>query len=82
MTALIEVRNSSELVGRCDASCYEAQHAPCECVCRGRNHGAGIKQATSNIRELAQGCISDLKARRPEAASFKVPDEIVQLALL
>lgn len=51
---LIAVYNSSGCVGRCDARCYEASHSDCDCICRGRNHGAGLKQATNNTRELCE----------------------------
>lgn len=54
MTTLIAVYNSEGCVGRCDARCYEAIEAQCNCVCGGRNHGAGLEQAVGNTRELAQ----------------------------
>ena len=82
MTTLIKVRNSRGLVGRCDAHCYEAKFPHCECICQGRNHGAGLAQATSNIRELAQEWIDAWKAKHPEAVSFEVPEEVFQLELL
>jgi hypothetical protein len=82
MTTLIEVRNSRGLVGRCDAKCYEAEHPHCDCICGGANHGAGLAQATSNTRELAQEWIDAWKTKHPEAASFEVPDEIHQIELL
>lgn len=48
---LIEVRGvDGKLIGRCDARCYEAQHSECTCICGGKNHGRGIHQAVSNIR--------------------------------
>ncbi|GIK10737.1 MAG TPA: hypothetical protein PKC99_18465 [Anaerolineales bacterium] len=53
MTTLIAVYNSSGCVGRCDAKCYEAQEPKCDCICHGRNHGAGKAQAVDNTRELA-----------------------------
>ena len=45
MTTLIAVYTSDGLVGRCDAKCYEATQPACECICGGRNHGAGIQTA-------------------------------------
>ncbi len=54
MTTLIEVRNSSGVVGRCDAKCYNAKHPECDCICRGKNHGAGYQQAVENTRDLAE----------------------------
>lgn len=54
MTTLIAVYNSSGCVGRCDAKCYEAQEPECDCICHGRNHGAGLTRAIENTRELAE----------------------------
>jgi len=51
---LIEVRNSEGLVGRCDARCYNAKEPHCECICGGRNHGAGLQRAIENTREQAE----------------------------
>lgn len=45
MTTLIEFRNSQGVIGRCDAKCYQAEQPHCECICGGRNHGAGLDQA-------------------------------------
>lgn len=50
---LIEVRNSDGVIGRCNELCYNAQHPECNCVCHGKNHGVGLRQAIDNIRELA-----------------------------
>ena len=41
---LIEVWNSEGLVGRCDARCYNAKEVHCECICGGKNHGAGLQR--------------------------------------
>lgn len=62
MTTLIAVYNSEGCVGRCDARCYDADEPDCECICRGRNHGAGRQQAIDNTRELAQSWIDRARA--------------------
>ena len=54
MTTLIAVYSSDGLVGRCDARCYLANQPDCDCICGGRNHGAGVQKAIDNTRELAQ----------------------------
>jgi hypothetical protein len=54
---LIAVYNSDGCVGRCDARCYEATEPRCECICGGRNHGAGLDRATGNTREMAESWI-------------------------
>lgn len=52
---LIEVRGGDgELIGRCDARCYNAKEPHCECICGGRNHGAGLQKAIEQTREQAE----------------------------
>jgi len=53
MAALIAVYNSEGCVGRCDARCYDAAHVDCDCVCGGKNHGAGLERARANVAEFA-----------------------------
>lgn len=52
MATLIAVYDSSGCVGRCDARCYDAKEPGCDCICGGKNHGAGQHQATENTRGL------------------------------
>lgn len=82
MTTLIAVYDSSGCIGRCDARCYNATCTQCDCICGGKNHGAGIQQAMENTRELAESWIEAYKAKHPEAEEFAVPAlEPVQLTL-
>ncbi len=84
MATLIAVYNSEGCVGRCDARCYEASEPECNCVCGGRNHGAGLEQAVDNTRELAQQWI-DAYAQQHELAEWwaEVPAAApVQLTLI
>jgi hypothetical protein len=37
-------------VGRCDAKYYGAHEPGCDCICQGKNHGAGLRQATRNTK--------------------------------
>lgn len=53
MPTLISVHNSDGCVGRCDAKCYDAQSDDCDCICGGKNHGAGLERARANTAELA-----------------------------
>lgn len=64
MTTLIAVYNSDGCVGRCDAKCYNAEHPNCTCICGGRNHGAGLKQAVENTRELCQDWLDEYTERQ------------------
>ena len=54
MTTLISVHNSSGLVGRCDAKCYDAIDQKCTCICDGANHGAGKQKAIQNTSQMAE----------------------------
>ena len=57
MTPLIAVYENDGCKGSCDVRCYEAREPHCDCVCGGRNHGAGLERAVENTRELANGWI-------------------------
>ena len=36
----------------CSARCYDAKHDKCVCICRGKNHGVGFRQANENTEGL------------------------------
>lgn len=57
MSTLIAVYNSDGCVGRCDAKCYEATTPHCDCICGGKNHGAGKQQAEENTRQYCNEMI-------------------------
>ena len=40
-----------------------AEGGQCDCICGGRNHGAGVRQAVENTRELGEQWLSDIAAR-------------------
>ena len=62
MTTLISYQSSGGAQGRCDAKCYDAREPECDCICGGRNHGAGKQQAIDNTRELAASWIERARA--------------------
>lgn len=65
MTTLIAVYNSDGCVGRCDARCYNAKTPECDCICGGKNHGAGLKQAAENTEQMVEGWIERFNADHP-----------------
>ena len=79
MTTLISAHNSDGCIGRCDAKCYDAQEPRCDCICGGRNHGAGKAAAMENTRELAEEWIDRYKKEHPGAElKFDVEAEVYQ----
>lgn len=50
---LLEVGNS-EGARRCDAKCYTAEGAECDCICGGTNHGVGLEQAMRNTYSMVE----------------------------
>ena len=36
----------------CNARCYDAKRALCDCPCRGANHGVGLQKALENTRQM------------------------------
>lgn len=79
MATLIAVYNSEGCVGRCDARCYDATGPECDCICRGANHGAGLKRAQDNTRELADRWMTDCQqAHRGSKLHFDLPEAAMQ----
>jgi len=83
VTTLIEVRGGDgELIGRCDARCYEATTPDCDCVCGGMNHGAGRSRAIENTRAYAEAMIAEYAACHGlQDYTATVPDDVRQLEL-
>jgi hypothetical protein len=59
MATLIAVYKSDGYVGHCDAKCYQAHEPDCDCICLGKNHGAGLQQARRNTEQLAERWIEE-----------------------
>lgn len=51
-------------LGRCDARCYEADLATCDCICGGANHGAGQAVATTQTAARASEWIATYTRER------------------
>ncbi len=83
MTTLIAVYNSEGCEGRCDAKCYNATSPECHCICGGKNHGAGAKQAAENTRQLAETWIAEYNKQNPgRELEYKImPNDGAQLGL-
>jgi len=81
---LIEVRNSDRIMGRCDAKCYGAEFPGCICICGGANHGAGLKVAVENTREMAREWIEEYAKKNNLGSNYtsKILAKPVQLPLL
>lgn len=75
MTTLIAVYNSDGCIGRCDARCYDAKDDKCECICHGKNHGAGQSKAMENTREMAEKWMQEYgtKMKLGSEAQWEVP---------
>ncbi len=70
MTTVLAVYNSEGCVGRCDANCHNATESACDCICGGKNHGAGLQKAIENNHELIGLTPEDLQ-KFAEAHGFK-----------
>jgi len=74
MTTLIECHVAGS--GRCDAKCYDANGADCNCVCGGMNHSSGRQIATDRTRQVAGKLLDQIKER----GGF-IPEELRQVEL-
>lgn len=73
MTTLIAVYNSDGCIGRCDAKCHNAVHPRCICVCGGKNHGIGLKEAPPNTWEISKEDIEEwIKGVDPEGTGHRI----------
>jgi hypothetical protein len=64
MSTLIAVYTSEGCIGRCDARCHDAHEPDCDCICAGRNHGAGREQAIINTQQHAEAWLTRIANRR------------------
>ena len=70
MSTLITVRNGQQMLGRCDATCYNAKGHKCRCVCGGINHGASLNWALTYTEQLSRHIAKHIKTRFPEATQI------------
>lgn len=61
MTTLIHAQGAG--AGRCDAKCYDARGAECDCVCGGMNHGMGAQGATQKTQDMGARMLDAVKER-------------------
>jgi len=50
MVVVLKVKFTYGRTKRCDARCYNAQGQKCSCICNGKNHGLGLRQAIINFQ--------------------------------
>ncbi len=82
MTTLITVMHSSGSGGRCDAKCYDAKDANCDCVCGGLNHGKGLKSAIQNTSLYAEEMIKEYTGRKGLTDfTTKLGEKVIQPSL-
>ena len=55
---------------RCDASCYNAKHDKCSCICDGMNHGAGENYAIEYTARHHKKLIDKLKKEIKDIKAF------------
>lgn len=81
MASLIVVRRGVDIVGHCDAVCYDAQHDDCVCSgCLGANHGIGLEQAIVNTRAMHAVWLTAHRAVDP-TVDFELDEAVQHLPL-
>lgn len=76
MATLISQHNSDGCVGRCDAKCYNAKGRECDCICGGKNHGVGLKQAVENTVNLAETLVESATHKQLRFPPIQLPLEL------
>lgn len=61
MTTVIAAYNSDGCIGRCDSKCHDAMYPDCDCICGGKNHGVGLKQAIQNNQDVWDELVKEIK---------------------
>jgi hypothetical protein len=80
VAALLIIRRGRDIVGECDALCYNAKGKVCECrACEGANHGVGYGRAVLNTRRMAAEWAARANADRP--VSYELANHVQQYAL-
>lgn len=80
MSCLIYASNGDKCIGKCDANCYNATSPECDCICGGRNHGVGLKQAQDNTRKYADEWIERYaKEKGIDKKDMSVNQDIFQM---
>jgi hypothetical protein len=79
VASLLILRRGRDIVGECDALCYDAKGKICECLCSGLNHGVGYAQAVINTREMATEWVARAGAEQP--VSYELADDVQQHTL-
>ncbi|MBA7546281.1 hypothetical protein ES705_38666 [subsurface metagenome] len=51
MATVLKVQFTSGRIRLCDARCHNAQGDKCSCICNGKNHGVGLRQAIINSQK-------------------------------
>jgi hypothetical protein len=80
-TLLAVIRPGEHRTQRCDARCYDAHEADCECVCSGMNHGKGLVVARENTRRLHWLWVANTRAKDPDIDSIEIDLEAQNAAL-
>ncbi len=72
MTTLITTFTSGGCIRRCDATCHNAQHSTCACICGGMNHGKGSKQAAINTHNHYKKILETWTKEKKILSSFQL----------
>ena len=82
MSCLIYAHNGDHCIGKCDSNCYNAISPECDCICRGMNHGVGLKKAQENTVKYVDEWIDKYsKEKNIPAKNIAVNQDIYQLSL-
>ncbi|SDH67276.1 hypothetical protein SAMN05421505_12027 [Sinosporangium album] len=67
MATMLAILRPGGRTQRCDARCYTARpDTECDCLCRGVNHGQGVRRAVVNTRRLVEEWVAVSLAKDPQ----------------
>ena len=61
---------------RCDATCHQAAHSKCNCICGGRFHGAAVvRTMEAERREIEELILARVSGKGEKAAPVDSADQ-------
>lgn len=79
---LVTLQTQEGKTRHCDARCYNAKKDSCFCICGGRNHAKGEKQAAINTVKLDMSQLREENRDSLTTLPWKLYREPVQLELI
>jgi hypothetical protein len=69
-------------IGTCGSSCYDAKEDECKCICGGKNHGVGFRQAMAQTAQVVEDVLKKAEVGSADRKVGEVHNEAKDLKLI